>query len=73
MEAVDAVAVEDVINRDDDTGFSLLASWNALVSGGHWGHLHRRRIRYRALLDLAEEDGAWRLHGLTVISAAPGT
>lgn len=73
MEAVDAVAIEDVINRDDDTGFSLLASWNALVSGGHWGHLHRRRIRYRALLDLAEEDGAWRLHGLTVISAGPGT
>lgn len=73
MEAVNAVAVEDIINRDDDTGFSLLASWSALVSGGHWGHLHRRRIRYRALLDLAEVDGAWRLHGLTVISAGPGT
>ena len=34
MEAVTEVEVEDIINRDDDAGFSLLTSWNAIASGG---------------------------------------
>jgi hypothetical protein len=72
-EKVDAVVVEEITDRDDETGISLLANWKALVSGGHWGHMHRRRLRYRALMDVVQIDGAWKLQGLTVISARPGT
>ena len=72
-ETVNAVEVEQITNRDDGAGISLLANWKALVSGGHWGHMHRRRLRYRALMDVAQANGVWKLRGLTVISARPGT
>ena len=68
-EAIENVAVEKITRSGNE--LSLLTRWTAKVSGGHWGHIHRRRIRYRALLDLAEADGAWKLRGLTVISASP--
>jgi hypothetical protein len=66
-EAIRAVAVEEVTPRDD--GVVLLASWIAEVAGGHWGHLHRRDVTYRALMDVRQVDGAWMLEGLTVLGA----
>ena len=72
-EKVSAVTIEKITDRDDGTGTRLLANWQALVSGGHWGHMHRRRLEFRALLDVAEVDGAWKLVDLTVISARPVT
>jgi hypothetical protein len=68
-DAIQAVTVEEIEPRGD--GLSLLATWTARVSGGHWGHLHRREIQYRALMDVTEVDGVWKLNGLTVLSARP--
>ncbi|WP_170560422.1 hypothetical protein [Ruegeria atlantica] len=50
-------------------GDQILARWDAVVSGGHWGHMHQRVISYRAMLDVQHHDGAWLLSGLTVLSA----
>ena len=54
-ESIGDVAVEKIDTRGE--GLSLLATWKALVSGGHWGHMHRREIQFRALIDVAEADG----------------
>lgn len=68
-EAIADVAVETIEPRTGARGGRILGHWTATVSGGHWGHLHRREIRYRALMDVAPSDGVWLLDGLTVLSA----
>jgi predicted membrane protein len=54
-------------------GDQILARWVAAVSGGHWGHMHRRTVSYRALLDVKHHEGAWFLSGLTVLEARMDT
>ncbi|MDH3581312.1 MAG: hypothetical protein OEM91_11900, partial [Hyphomicrobiales bacterium] len=51
------------------SGFRSVAEWTARASAGHWGHAHRRRIRFRALVELVEDNGAWKLGGITVVDA----
>jgi hypothetical protein len=62
--------VEDVVVKDieglDNGGFRALTEWRADASAGHWGHLHQRRLRFRALMELAPVERAWKLTGLTV-------
>ncbi len=53
----------------DASGFRTLAAWTARASAGHWGHAHRRTIRFQALMELAEVEGVWKLIGLTVVDA----
>lgn len=50
-----------------DGGFRTLAAWTAEASGGHWGHLHQRRLRFRALMDVVPEGRHWKLADVTVI------
>ncbi|MEP2506761.1 MAG: hypothetical protein ABJH85_18715 [Paracoccaceae bacterium] len=50
-------------------GFQALAEWEAEASAGHWGHNHRRLVRYRALVEVVEQEGNWKLDGITVIEA----
>ncbi|WP_050605529.1 hypothetical protein [Ruegeria sp. 6PALISEP08] len=69
IEAVDDITADSV--QEAKEGLQILARWDAYVSGGHWGHLHRRVISYRALLDVAEHDTGWRMTGLTVLEAKP--
>ena len=59
----------DVRPLQDRNGFSSVAEWTARASAGHWGHPHRRTIRFRAVMEVADIDGAWKLVGLTVIDA----
>ncbi len=66
---IENVHVEEV--NSSEGVVTVLASWTAHVSGFHWGHRHVRQIEYRALIDVAEKDGVWRLCGLTVLSARP--
>jgi hypothetical protein len=70
-EAIRGLEVEKVTRHGEK--LSLLAHWTAQVSGGHWGHMHRRQIGYRALLDVTEADSTWKLDGLTIISARPSS
>ncbi|MEP1930524.1 MAG: hypothetical protein ABJJ37_04520 [Roseibium sp.] len=65
--SVDSVTVSDILPLETGDGFSGLAEWTALATGQHWGHSHVRTIKYRARIDLAEDQDEWRLAGLTVI------
>ncbi|MEM9592601.1 MAG: hypothetical protein AAF967_14995, partial [Pseudomonadota bacterium] len=65
---IEDVTIEKIEPRD--RGIGVLARWTANMSGGHWGHQHRQRVRYRGLLDLEDTDGVWKLHGLTVLDAS---
>jgi hypothetical protein len=43
------------------------ADWTVNGAVGHWGHIHQRANRYRALLTLAPEDGRWTLQAIEVL------
>ena len=48
-------------------GFVATTAWNVAGSVGHWGHIHQRRNRYRARLDVRPIDGRWKLTGLEIL------
>jgi hypothetical protein len=67
---IENLVVTEIAALDGRRGFSSLAEWTALASAIHWGHPHNRRIRFRALMELGEIDGTWRLTGMTVVDAS---
>ncbi|MCP5114509.1 MAG: hypothetical protein GY953_27080, partial [bacterium] len=67
IDSVENISVQEM--SSEDGGNQVLASWQSLVSGGHWGHQHRRVIEYRALLDITADQGDWKLSGLTILGA----
>ncbi|WP_170335498.1 hypothetical protein [Ruegeria arenilitoris] len=69
---VDDISDLQVERFSADTGnnqHQVLANWTAEVSGGHWGHLHRRAVLYRGMFDISRSGDRWKLDGLTIISA----
>ena len=69
VNAIEDLVIQDISALDDGPGFRSVAEWTALASAGHWGHPHRRRIRFRALMELGEFEGTWKLTGMTVVDA----
>ncbi len=66
VDSVDDVVVRDIESLDGG-GFRALTEWRADASAGHWGHLHQRRMRFSALMEMRPVDSAWKLTGLTVM------
>ena len=62
---LDAGQAATLLLRDE----TALARWQAESVGRHWGHVDRRRIGFRALLDLSDASGSWKLRALTVLEA----
>jgi len=73
VKAIENLTVKDITALEGAKGFSSVAEWTAKASGGHWGHAHRRKIRFRALLELVEINGQWKLSGITVVDAKQQT
>ena len=69
VDAIENLVVKDITELDGQRGFHSLAEWTAKASAGHWGHIHRRTIGFRALVELVDDDGAWKLAGITVVDA----
>jgi hypothetical protein len=69
VDAIENLMVKDTVELEDASGFRTLAEWTARASAGHWGHAHRRTIRFRALMELTDVAGVWKLTGLTVVDA----
>jgi hypothetical protein len=69
VNAIDDLVVKNVTAIDSGAGFRSLAEWTAQASAGHWGHSHLRRIRFRALMELEEFDGIWKITGMTVVDS----
>jgi hypothetical protein len=65
--AIEDLTATDISALDGRAGFRTLAQWTAQASASHWGHLHVRRIRFRALMELTEIEGVWKIAGMTVL------
>ena len=63
------LTVERIDPAPDGTGSQILATWTASMSGGHWGHMHRRLVTYRGLVDVSRQADRWYVDGLTILSA----
>ena len=61
------IVVKSVESLGTGNAFRTLAEWSVEARAGHWGHLHRRRFRFSALMELMPVENAWKLTGLTVI------
>jgi hypothetical protein len=70
VDRIDAVAVKDIEGLGQGGGFRAVVEWSADASAGHWGHLHKRRLRFSALIELVPVHGTWKLAGLTVVNVA---
>lgn len=66
---IEDLSIGAVSELDRAYGFQTIAAWSAEARGGHWGHDHRRRLDFRALVDVVAEDGLWKIDGLTVLQA----
>jgi len=58
----------DVKHLDDrPLGLLFRATWTAMGSVGHWGHIHIRKNRYDADITVEPVDGAWKITGLELL------
>jgi hypothetical protein len=69
VDAIEELELTDLTGLEGRPGFRSLAAWTARASAGHWGHTHRRVIRFRALVEIVDDNGAWKLAGITVVDA----
>ena len=73
VDTVEHVALKDLAALEGRPGFRGLAEWTAKASANHWGHNHQRTIRFRALVELVDDEGAWKLASITVVDTRPVT
>jgi hypothetical protein len=67
---VKEVEILDVdVNHLDDRPLGLLfrATWTAMGSVGHWGHIHIRKNQYEANITVEPVDGAWKITNLELL------
>ena len=69
VDAIENLVLKDLTTLEGRSGFRSLVEWTAKASAGHWGHAHRRIIRFRALVELVDHNGVWKLAGITVVDA----
>jgi hypothetical protein len=69
VDAIENMVLMNITTLEGRSGFRSLAAWTAKASARHWGHAHRRTIRFRALVELVDDDGTWKLAGITVVDA----
>ncbi len=69
VKAIENLTIKDITALEGVSGFRSVAEWTAKASAGHWGHAHLRTIRFRALVELVEVAGVWKLAGITVVDA----
>jgi hypothetical protein len=65
--------IEDTAPGEARRDNQILARWTSAVSGGHWGHMHRRQVTYRGLFDVTRTGTEWHLKGVTILSSKVGT
>ena len=65
---VKSVAIDEIESERGEGGsFRAQTVWTVTGSVGHWGHLHERRNRYRAMLEVVPRDGVWKLAVLEIL------
>jgi hypothetical protein len=56
----------ELMKRNGDI-LTIASDWNVSGSVGHWGHVHQRTNAYRAILEVSEIDGVWKLTDLEIL------
>ncbi|MGI9350172.1 MAG: hypothetical protein ACR2O3_01305 [Rhizobiaceae bacterium] len=69
LRETEELKLQNIEALESKSGFRTIASWRVDASAGHWGHPHKRRFEFRALIELTDEKGPWKLSGITVIDA----
>ncbi len=66
---VKQVELEEVVLKPShgDHQFSAEAIWVVNGAVGHWGHVHQRNNRYRAILTIAVVGQQWKLEKMKVL------
>jgi hypothetical protein len=73
VDSIENLVLKEITSLEHQSGFRALAEWTAKASAGHWGHAHRRTIRFRAIVEFVEQDGTWKLAGITVVDTRQQT
>jgi len=60
------VSNAELMKRNGDI-LTIASDWNVSGSVGHWGHVHQRTNAYRAVLEVSEIDGVWKLTNLEIL------
>ncbi len=60
------VSNAELMKRGSDI-LTIASDWNVSGSVGHWGHVHQRTNAYRAVLEVSEIDGVWKLTNLEIL------
>jgi len=47
-------------------GFRYRNTWTVSGTVEHWGHVHERRNRFSAILDVEPRDGFWKITGMQI-------
>jgi hypothetical protein len=53
--------------KDRPLGLLFHATWTALGTVGHWGHIHTRENQYEANISVEAVDGLWKITGLELL------
>ena len=67
---VQEVQILDVdVGHPDGRSLDLLfhARWTAMGTVGHWGHIHTRKNRYEANINVEPVDGVWKITNLELL------
>lgn len=64
---VELLETESNPNPDQPLSYDVRATWSALGTVGHWGHVHTRKNRYQALITLSVVDEVWKITGLSLL------
>jgi hypothetical protein len=67
VETMGNLELQELRELDGNEGFSVIASWNAIASGQHWGHVDQRSLRLRAYMDIVRDGDNWKLLDLTLV------
>jgi hypothetical protein len=67
VQAIEVLEVHVENNGENPKAFDFDATWTALGTVGHWGHVHARKNRYHAIVTVEPVDGAWKITGLELL------
>jgi len=64
---VELLKVKSEPNADMPLSYDVTATWSAMGTVGHWGHIHTRKNLYDAMITMSVVDGVWKITGLNLL------
>ncbi len=64
---VELLKVKSEPNADMSLSYDVTATWSAMGTVGHWGHIHTRKNLYDATITMSVVDGVWKITGLKLL------